>query len=104
MSEILAFMQKNGRSLKSTFGSTVLFPNVLCKDGASFSIQASENHLCYPEETLGGIRILDYEALEVYTHGRAEELLEEFTTGHGICGRVPVELIDEILKSHGGIV
>lgn len=78
-----------------------LLPQLKLKDGTVLSVQASEFHMCDPEEKLEDG---NYETVEVYTSG-------EIVKGFGFLyehspstyGHVPVEYMEEICKIHGGI-
>ena len=81
--------------------SSHLFPNLKLKDGTKLSVQASEFHMCDPEENLEDG---NYETVEVYT---SEEEIEGiaflYENSPGTYGHVPVEHMEEICKKHGGI-
>lgn len=96
------FLIKHGRSNLSRSGLTHLFPNLVCNDGTSMSIQASELHYCYPEETLEGNNINNYETVEVYTSLKDGRLLV-YRVYDSTYGGVPLELLDKIVSKHGGI-
>ena len=78
-----------------------LFPKLKLKDGTELSVQASEFHMCDPEEKLEDG---NYQTVEVYT---SEEEIEGFAflyeNSPGTYGHVPVEHMEEICKIHGGI-
>ena len=81
-----------------------LWPAIKCKDGYIVSIQASEFHYCFPREN--GLN--EYEALEV---GYPSENTPEFypyadgpEETAEVFGYVPIEVIQQVLDSHGGIV
>ena len=87
-------------NLPVTFGHTVR-PRVECSDGFSVSIQASAFHYCEPRDNFGP-----------YTHLElgfpcSEDVFDlseyEDSEGSGVFAYVPVEKVDELLKSHGGI-
>ena len=84
-------------------------PRIVCKDGMSLSVQASQYHYCTPrednaepylEKEVGYIRDVDGTSIAppiewtLYADG-------EFPSS--VYGYVPVELIEEFIKKHGGI-
>lgn len=76
---------------------------VKCKDGFTISIQGSEYHYCTPKR-----RSAYYEELEMGFPSEHEPLLDMYaeypeTPKETIYAYVPVELVEEILKKHGGI-
>lgn len=77
---------------------------VICADGFSISIQASEFHYCIPRTNFG-----PYEAVELGFPTREEPLIAEYAedktnlTGT-VYGYVPVEIVDQMIEDHGGIV
>ena len=76
-------------------------PVAVCKDGTEYSIQASSFHYCTPQED-------GLEAYEEYEIGQITDWetgnLKDFAESEGgVAGFVPVEVIKEILKSHGGL-
>lgn len=96
------FMIKYDRCCDSYFGLTSLFPNIVCKDGSTISVQASEYHMSIPEVSFCGYDINNYEAVEVYTHLYDEDL-SHYLVSEYTYGRVPCEMLDIIIKRHGGI-
>lgn len=77
---------------------------VKCKDGFEVSVQASRNHYCIPRDGNG-----------VYTHVEmgfpSEYMGEEFQKyaeepdrpTETVYSCVPVEMIDRLIESHGGL-
>lgn len=84
-------------------------PKVVCADGFSISIQASEYHYCSPRVTFcpmdGWNR---YTEVELGFPNQVEEDLLEYAEDEDpldtVYGYVPVELVDKVLEKHGGIV
>lgn len=75
-------------------------PMIICKDGTEYSIQASSNHYCSPRE----------DGLEVYEEFEIGNISDWITGDLGyymnsdeVCGNVPIEVIKEIIKAHGGL-
>lgn len=79
-------------------------PRVVCTDGFSISVQASEDHHCEPRENF----LKRYYTVEIGYPSEEEPLLIDYAedpekpTGT-IYGYVPVELVDKVLWKHGGI-
>lgn len=79
-------------------------PRVVCKDGVSLSIQASETAYCTPRGNQG-----PYTEMEVgFVHGAKvpDTWLEYSDDGEitsDVFGYVPVKLIQEFIDIHGGI-
>lgn len=75
-------------------------PMIICKDGTEYSIQASSNHYCSPRE----------DGLDTYKEFEIGNITDWITGNLGyymnfdeICGNVPKEVIEEIIKAHGGL-
>ena len=90
--------------LKETRSQRRVRPRVICKDGFSISIQASETHYCTPktnEDILFETVELGYpDDIEELILGYAENIQDPMYT---VYGYVPVELVDMMLEKHGGI-
>ena len=80
-----------------------LFPEIVCKDGFMFSAQASDLHYCCPK-TLDFFKPSCYSEVEVGFPSQPEELLLPFQAGEGsnVFGYVPLEVVREIIRKHGG--
>ena len=80
-----------------------LCPIVECIDGFSMSVQASKRHYCLPKSDDG-----PYVAVEVAYPSEEEELLTPYegstTDPNGVYGRVPVAIVNQIIKKHRGLV
>lgn len=80
-------------------------PHVKCKDGFSISVQASEGHYCSPRVN-GDVR---YDKVELGFPNMEDELIAEYAedpddlTGT-VYGGVPVEIVNQLIEKHGGIV
>ena len=79
---------------------------VQCNDGFSISIQASACHYCNPRATFEG----PYTELELGYPSCSEELLIPYMEDDcckpedTVYPYVPVEVVDKVIKKHGGIV
>lgn len=95
--------------LKKTYayndGNFLVRPRAYCKDGFSISIQASEFHYCSP-------RVMDdgpYTKVELGYPNEPELILSDYRENldddytSTVYPYVPVEIVDEIIKKHGGI-
>lgn len=88
-------------SIPQTLGE--IRPKIMCKDGTEYSIQASSFHYCNPRKD----GLTNYEEFEV---GKISDWitgnLGRYVDGDkeiGVCGYVPKEVIEEIIKAHGGL-
>ena len=79
---------------------------VQCNDGFLISIQASACHYCEPRRTFEG----PYTELELGYPSCSEELLIPYMEDNyckpedTVYPYVPVEVVDKVIKKHGGIV
>lgn len=82
-------------------------PRAVCKDGFSISIQASSHHYCRPR-----IDNTDfYSYVELGYPSEKEEVLMEYADNlndneeyRTVYPCVPVDIVNKILESHGGII
>ena len=78
-------------------------PYIICEDGFSVSVQASEYHYCFPRVNNAEA----YEAVELGYASELDELIEEYAEDRGtastVFGYVPVETVNRLLEKHGGI-
>ena len=87
-------------------GYQVTRPRIVCNDGFSISVQGSSVHNCSPKRNLQNG---DYWRVEAGYPNRVEELLldyaynrdEPMDTWYSL---VPVDLVQEIVDKHGGMV
>lgn len=75
-------------------------PHIFCKDGLELSVQASSGHYCAPRED----NALEYTHVEVLCPHHVLHSLREYSKRSDVCVMVPVDLLDRIIKRHGGIV
>ena len=77
---------------------------ITCKDGFSLSVQASSTHYCSPRNGVG-----PWTSVEVgYPSAKVEEFMEymdntESDPTQTVYGYVPVEVVEKVIESHGGI-
>lgn len=80
-------------------------PWVICKDGFTVSIQASEHHYCTPR--VNGAEM--YETVELGFPNMEDPLIIDYAeepecpTGT-VYGYVPVHIVCSLIEKHGGIV
>lgn len=78
-------------------------PPLVCVDGLRLSVQASDGHYCHPRNNYGW-----YTEVECgYPSEVIDELLpyaeDRDNPTETIYGHVPVELVADIIMSHGGL-
>lgn len=79
-------------------------PRIVCKDGFSVSVQASDFTYCYPRHNEG-----PWDEVEL---GFPSEIVPELLQyaenkdepTNSVYGYVPIEVVVKVLESHGGIV
>ena len=75
---------------------------ILCKDGFSVFIQASEAHRCEPRDNNG-----PYTAVELGYPNRVDSLITAYAENEEYLNTVypcvPVEIVDALIAKHGGI-
>ena len=79
---------------------------VVCKDGFSMSVQASEHHYCYPKVSLLDQR---YESVEIGFPSKKESLLMPYAFDpekptKTVYEFVPAKIVLTIIDIHGGVV
>jgi hypothetical protein len=78
---------------------------VTCKDGFSISVQGgTEFHYCRPRELCN-----EYQELELGFPSEADNLISSYAENkdyptHTVYGYVPIEVVEELIFKHGGIV
>ena len=84
----------------------LLRPRALCADGFSISIQGGNRfHYCRPRELCKV-----FESVELGFPSQVEDLITRYIDGPksnplgGVYGFVPIEVVDEMITKHGGIV
>ena len=79
-------------------------PRIECVDGFSVSVQASKYAYCRPRSNRG-----PYSHVELgYPSEEVDEWMEYAETSETptdtVYGWVPVEIVDQVLEEHGGII
>ena len=100
------YIAKTRRKLNIKEDDVYVMRRVTCNDGFSVSIQASADHYCHPRMTFEG----PYTEVELGYPNCSEELLMPYIED-GCCEPedavypyMPVEVVDKVIKKHGGIV
>ena len=75
-------------------------PKAICVDGFRISIQASRFHYSCPRTML---EKGDYVCVELGFANKKDELIEEYKDGP-VYPYVPIEVAEELVASHGGII
>ena len=78
---------------------------VLCKSGLTMSVQASEGHYCQPRENSA----FPYSKVEIGFPDREVSELMPYAEDSDrptdtVYGYVPIEVVEDVIKQHGGIV
>lgn len=101
------WLKKTRSAHRCVDGTTidVIRPRIVCKDGYSVSVQASRFHCCQPR--IDGAD--KYESIELGFPNREDTLINDYAEDDGcytdtVYGYVPVEVVNELIKKHGGIV
>ncbi len=93
---------------KQSMGETYI-PNrshIVCSDGYSFSVQASRGHYCLPRLDIadGMYSAVEIGNININAHpSLAEYADDEVHDGGTVYGAVPVELVNIIIATHGGM-
>lgn len=85
--------------------SSIVIPYVVCNDGFSMSVQASYGHYCAPKFTfdLSGLSNFPYYEFEIGYPSEDFPLLTK-ESDISIYSYVPLEIVENIIDTHGGIV
>ena len=100
------YIKKTYKNLRSNKCVAFIRSKIQCNDGFSISIQASECNYCNPRATFEG----PYTEVELGYPSCSEELLMPYMEDYcckpedAVYPYVPVEVVDEVIKKHGGIV
>lgn len=107
MNAVLDYFNKAHAAFRATnkesYGGFVLAPPIVCADGFEISVQASAGHYCAPRNSQGpwtevecGFPSEDVPTLSAHKDGDDEDTKSVF-------GWTPIELVNELIASHGGI-
>ena len=81
-------------------------PQIVCQDGFTISVQASECHYTSPRRDFKDARM--YDKMELGFPNKEESLILEYAENpekptETVYGFVPVEIINEVILKHGGL-
>jgi len=96
---------KEFRNFKYAKGDFRVLKEVVCMDGFSISVQASSRHYCQPRETGAN----EYQLVECGYPSQAPEFILQYAEDseqptETVYGYVPVDLVNKLIDSHGGVV
>ena len=82
-------------------------PRIVCKDGFTVSVQASDYHNCIPMETFKPRDGKTYSKVELGYPNMIDELItyyaEDDDYTNTVYGWVPVDVVIQLIEKHGGI-
>lgn len=88
----------------SEFSHKVLMPRIVCGDGTTVSVQASEHHYARPRTNRGPYKAVEVGYPSVAPPLAWEQYAEDWENPTGtVYGYVPLELVSFYIASHGGI-
>lgn len=81
-------------------------PQIVCQDGFTISVQASECHYTSPRRNFKDA--IMYDKMELGFPNKEESLILEYAENpekptETVYGYVPVEIINEVILKHGGL-
>jgi hypothetical protein len=85
-----------------------LCEKIVCKDGLTLSVQAGAHNYCRPRQNAPTASYAYYTHFEVGFPSKRVELLMSYAEDKDdptqtVYGRVPRELIEQVIAEHGGI-
>lgn len=91
-----SYLSVSAKDVGGGYRMKIIFP-IICKDGSSLSVQASEGHYCYPRCASG-----PYETVEIMTDVLLPKYARQMKTD-SVYSQIPVEYVARIINKHGGI-
>lgn len=90
-------------------GTVIVRSRIVCKDGYSFSCQASAYHYCTPRRTFKPNEKEKYTMVELGFPSKDDELIHDYCEDpdhatYDIYPYVPVRIVNQLIEKHGGIV
>lgn len=80
-----------------------IMPGIVCKDGVTLSVQASNHHYCSPRTNDAPWSTVEVGFPSVVPPQAWEQYADEWSDPKGtVYGYIPVELVREFIKLHGG--
>jgi hypothetical protein len=103
---LMSFRDSEGRGLPEKDGYRSSYPlakRVICKDGFSMSVQANHGAYCSPRENIG-----PWWTVEVGFPSEKPDNIMSYAEDYDnptdtVYGYVPIELVEELIASHGGV-
>jgi hypothetical protein len=97
---LMSFRDVNGFGLDGSHFP--LAPRIVCKDGFSISVQATQGAYCLPRENIG-----NWHKVECGFPSRKPELIMQYAESpesptDTVYGYVPIELVEQLIDLHGG--
>jgi len=89
---------------KLDFKSYAVVPAITCADGFTVSVQASRGHYCSPRDDFG-----PYSSFELGFPSEPDHLIMEYAENPSeptgtIYGWVPVDVVEQLIENHGGVL
>ena len=87
----------------------VVRKSLVCNDGTTLSVQASDTHWCSPRNSYvdyytGDIEYFDYSSVEVWNVSvSVPDSWSDYGDDNNPYAYIPVNLVEEFIDSHGGI-
>ena len=105
MDKINEFLKNNYKSYETSIGE---FPEVTkrieCEDGFNISVQASEYMYCEPRINKGW----PYSEVELGFPSKNDDLIDDYAEEPGtietVYPYVPIEIVNQLIEKHGGII
>ena len=94
MDKINEYLKENYR--EGRYGNPEVTKRIMCKDGFSISVQANTYSYCTPREN----KAWPYSEVDELI----EDLAEEIGTTETVYLCVPIEIVNQLIEKHGGII
>ena len=108
MDKINEYLKETRRVVGKLYNGSeyeLIRPHLVCADGFSVSVQASEYHYCWPR--INGAE--KYESVELGYPNLEDSLIMDYAEDDDrptdtVYGYVPIHIVCELVEKHGGIV
>lgn len=77
-------------------------PRIICADGFSLSVQASDFHYCVPQDSYGPWTHVEIGFPSDIPEGIMEYAEKPENPTETVYKRVPIELVEALIEKHGG--